>query len=59
MTELTPASGSTNPSLPRHSLTNATLREPLVHFLLAGLASLRQPRNDMGAGSPPNLIRSR
>ncbi len=37
MTELTLTTGSTSPGSPRRSLTKRLLREPLVHFLLAGL----------------------
>jgi peptidyl-prolyl cis-trans isomerase C len=38
MTELTPTTGGTSPGSPRRSLTKRLSREPLVHFLLAGLA---------------------
>lgn len=37
MIELTPTTGGTSPGSPRRSLTKRLLREPLVHFLLAGL----------------------
>lgn len=37
MTELSPPAGSMHPGWQRRSLTKRVLREPLVHFLLAGL----------------------